>query len=106
GGLLAVGAVWFQISYATGLGGNNVVLTRVSSGAPVITSLSLLANGSVKIQATAQSGLTYGLESASNLSSPTFSPPVGRNTATNGVFQFTDTSPPALTSRYYRIRWP
>ena len=107
GSFIVIGGVSLQVSYLAGPGGNNVTLTSVATTAPTISSVSFLPDGTVQVLGLGQSGLTYVLESAAAIASPTIWTPVGSNTATaGGAFQFIDSSALTNPASFYRVRWP
>jgi autotransporter-associated beta strand protein len=106
GSQIAIGGVVLQISYSSGAGANNVTLTRVAAGAPIISSISIQGNAA-SVQGSGQAGLAYVLESTASLASPISWSAVGTNNAdTNGIFQFIHADALALPERFYRVRSP
>jgi autotransporter-associated beta strand protein len=107
GSHLVFGGVLLQISYSSGVGANNVVLTRVAPTPPNISSFTKLANGAAQVQGTGQAGLNYVLESATTLTAPITWTPVRTNTAAaNGGYQLIHSNAFTVPMRLYRVRWP
>jgi hypothetical protein len=66
-----------------------------------------LTNGAAEIFGSGESNVVYGIEAATNLTSPIFWLPLGSNTTDgSGAFHFSDTNAPAFPIRFYRAFAP
>jgi hypothetical protein len=76
----------------------------VTSNSLVITSISILTNGSVQLNFSGTAGGVYLIEAATDLTPPIVWTTLSTNTAdTNGVFSFTDVPVTNYNGRYYRM---
>jgi len=83
------------------------LIVSFSSLPPQITSVGFTTNGFVQIKGQAGSNSLFGIEAATNLTSPIFWQRLVTNTADGaGLFQFTDTNAPASPIRFYRAWIP
>jgi len=106
GSQFSIGGVAFQISYTAGAGANNVTLTRLAGGPPIISSITIQTNAA-RIQGSGQPGLAYVLENAPSIDLPITWTEVSTNVAgTNGTFQFIHADALSLPVRLYRVRAP
>jgi hypothetical protein len=106
GAIMGADSVAFQITYKGGTG-NDVVLTRVAAPPLLITSITPLAGGTLRLQANgALDGVYYQIETATNLIPPIQWSNIGGKYPNGGVFTFTDTDAPLFPARFYRAISP
>lgn len=104
GGSYPVGAEFFAIDYAAGVGGNDVVLKHAA--APVVNIASVgTQNGNILLGGTGVPGVTYVLESTTDLTPPVVWKTVATSTAdAAGAYQFFDPIIAAQPAYFYRVR--
>lgn len=110
GAILNVGATALQITY-TGGNGNDVVLTRVPSVAPVISGISAITPEKMQILGQGVPGLSYVLEAAPHLNEPIPWTAIATNAASGaGIYEFiepyADNGSVLHPQRFFRVRWP
>jgi len=110
GAIVNAGAVSFQITY-TGGTGNDVVLTRVATATPDISSIAAISPEQMQIVGQGEPGLTYVLEAAPHLNVPIPWTPVATNTANgSGIYEFIDAykdnGSVLYPQRFFRVRLP
>ncbi|MCX6930096.1 MAG: hypothetical protein NT154_43830 [Verrucomicrobia bacterium] len=72
---------------------------------PTLRVLSARAGASTTLRLTGQDGYKFAIDGSISLVSPANWIPLGTNTVSGGVFDFTDTAAASLPSRNYRARW-
>jgi hypothetical protein len=109
GSHFAASGMVFYIEYDGGVGGNDVVLTRVTPPQPSLGSITPVTSERMRILGLGVPGLTYVLEATSDLNTPVTWTPIGTTTAnTLGMYEFIDAYADNGTllypQRFYRLR--
>jgi len=102
GATLRAGGVTWQISYAAN-GGKRVTLTAQTAApaAPVITGITRLGNGNIRVDGLGATNVPIALEVSSDLVDWVFL--AGRPMA-DGTFQYVELTTPVVGPRFYRAR--
>jgi hypothetical protein len=98
--------VVLQITYQGG-DGNDIALLQLSSGAPSVTGVQKLGDGSFQINGAGYPSAVYNIEATEDLTPPADWRPIGTVTADGaGQISFTDTDAPNFPRRFYRFTLP
>lgn len=107
GAVFAIGGLPFQINYAGGVGGNDVVLTRVQSAPSTITSITRSNNGAMRMQGLGLPLVAYTIQTTTNLNPPVTWTNLSTDEADGaGVYEFVDADAPLYPQRFYRVLSP
>ncbi len=105
--VFAIGGLLFQINYAGGVGGNDVVLTRVQSAPSTITSITRSNNGAMRMQGLGLPLVAYTIQATINLNPPVTWTNLSTDAADGaGAYEFVDAEAPLYPQRFYRVLSP
>lgn len=108
GAVFSAGGQTFSISYQSGSGGNDVVLTRVNPQPPPgnFTSITLINSGTLQFQGHGGSNVSYTIQMNTNVATTNWLNLGPLPTDALGQFTFNDTNIGSFPQRFYRLRWP